>query len=69
MIHIQYGELQAALTSGLRALGWERAVEIDGPNRLGGYRVGDDAHRVALSFAPPSRKDDRDAGRHWWVSA
>jgi hypothetical protein len=47
----------------------DRFVEVEGPNRLGGFRLGDGDHCVALSLVPPRRRDDRDAGRCWWVSA
>lgn len=69
MIHDEYDKMRATLATGLRAVGLERVAEIDGPNRLGGFRVGDGDNCVALSLVPPRKKDDRDAGRHWWVSA
>lgn len=69
MLHTEYERLRTALQTGLRAIGLERHVEIDGPNRLGGFRISDGVNRVALSFAPSRKKDDREAGRHWWVSA
>jgi hypothetical protein len=40
-------------------------VDVEGPNRLGGFRLSDGGHRVALSYVP-SRKND---GRDWWVTA
>ena len=69
MIHGEYDRLRTTLTTALRAAGLERVAEIDGPNRLGGFRIGDGDYCVALSLVPPRKKDDRDAGRHWWVSA
>ena len=69
MTHDEYDKMRVALTAGLRAVGLDRMAEIDGPNRLGGFRIGDGDNRVALSLVPPRNKGDRDAGRHWWVSA
>ena len=69
MLHTEYERLRIALQTALRAVGLERYVEIDGPNRLGGFRLSDGTNRVALSFAPSRKRDDREAGRHWWVSA
>ncbi len=68
-MHDEYDKMRVTLATGLRAVGLERVGEIDGPNGLGGFRVGDSANCVALSLVPPRKKDDRDAGRHWWVSA
>ncbi len=69
MLHGEYEKLRQTLQTGLRAVGMDRTVEIDGPNRLGGFRLGDGNHCVALSLIPPRKREDRDAGRCWWVSA
>jgi len=69
MVHDEYDKMRTTLATGLRSVGLDRVTEIDGPNRLGGFRVGDGENSVALSLVPPRKKDDRDAGRHWWVSA
>lgn len=69
MLHGEYEKLRQTLQLGLRAVGLDRIVEIDGPNRLGGFRLGDGDHCVALSLVPPRKREDRDAGRCWWVSA
>lgn len=69
MLHGEYEKLRQTLQIGLRAVGLDRIVEIDGPNRLGGFRLGDGDHCVALSLVPPRKREDRDAGRCWWVSA
>ena len=69
MLHGEYEKLRRTLQIGLRAVGMDRTVEIDGPNRLGGFRLGDGDHCVALSLVPPRKREDRDAGRCWWVSA
>ena len=69
MVHTEYEKLRQTLQTGLRSVGLDRATEIDGPNRLGGFRIGDGECCVALSLVPPRKKDDRDAGRQWWVSA
>lgn len=69
MLHGEYEKLRQTLQVGLRAVGLDRFVEVEGPNRLGGFRLGDGNHCVALSLVPPRRREDREAGRCWWVSA
>ncbi|MBC8139565.1 MAG: hypothetical protein H8F28_27105 [Fibrella sp.] len=69
MLHGEYEKLRQAIQIGLRAVGLDRTVETDGPNRLGGFRLTDGDHCVAISLVPPRKREDRDAGRCWWVSA
>jgi len=64
VMHETYRACLDALCTALAGIGLSDAVEVEGPNRLGGFRLTDGRNRVALSHVP-SRKND---GKDWWVS-
>ena len=64
-MHSAYEGVLAALHVALREMCLDGVVEVEGPSRLGGFRLSDGPARVAISNIP-SRKED---GLDWWVSA
>jgi|GEM_PF-4907433 hypothetical protein len=64
-MHTEYDRVREALQAALREVCLDESVEIEGPNRLGGFRLNDGRNRVALSYVPSRQNDNR----NWWVSA
>ena len=57
----EHAKVTQAIQTALRSARLDDVVEVEGPNKLGGYRLTDGKHRVGLSRVPD--------GNLWCVSA
>jgi hypothetical protein len=60
--------IQARIEAALSAAGLDNSVELEGPNKLGGFRLVEGDRRVALSRIPLERPGDRARLLGWCVS-
>jgi hypothetical protein len=64
----EHVRIQQALQAALRSVRLDDVVEVEGPNKLGGYRLIDGERRVALSRVPAGVGGTGNGAEYWCVS-